>query len=116
MASESHVAPVSATKPTIPRRPLGKTGVDVTILTLGSWTSPGLDRLHLFAPAFEGRYIDTVDRHRSAPAIAEWMQTLSKIRKEIFLVTKNHPCTPCELMTQLDRHSDISRPTSRRCS
>ncbi len=30
------------------RRPLGKTGVDVTILTLGTWKSPGLDRLLRF--------------------------------------------------------------------
>jgi diketogulonate reductase-like aldo/keto reductase len=63
-----------------------------------------------------GRYIDTADCHRSAPAIAEWMQALSKVRKEIFLVTKNHPCTPRELIARLDRHSDSSRSTARRCS
>jgi hypothetical protein len=89
MASEGHTAPVSATKPTMPRRPLGETGVDVTILTLGTWKGPGLDRLPCFAYAFGGRCIDTADRHRSAPAITKWMPELSKVRKEIFLVTKD---------------------------
>ena len=71
MASESYAAPVSATKPTMPRRPLGKTGVDVTILTLGTWKSPGLDRLHRLADAFGVLSIDTADRRRLAPAIAK---------------------------------------------
>lgn len=90
--------------------------MDVTILTLGTWRSPGLDRLHCFAYAFGGRDIDTADGHRSAPAIAKWMQALSKARKEIFLVAKDHSCTLGELTAQLDRHSDSSRPTSWRCS
>jgi len=69
MASEGHAAPVSATEPTMPRRLLGKTDVDVTILTLGTWMGPGRDRLPRFADAFGERCIDPADRHRSAPAI-----------------------------------------------
>jgi uncharacterized protein len=90
--------------------------VDVTILTLGTWKSPGLDRPHCFAYAFGGRSIDTADCHRSTPAIAKWMQALSQARREILLVAKDHPCTLGELIAQLDRHSDSSRPTSWRCA
>ena len=41
LASGSAVAAPPASKKTLPRRPLGKTGVDVTILNLGTWKSPG---------------------------------------------------------------------------
>src|SRR3954471_11800764 len=74
MASGSQAAPESAKPPTIPRRPLGKTGVDVTILNLGTWQSPGTDRLLRFAYANGVRYFDTADCYGSELAIARWLQ------------------------------------------
>jgi uncharacterized protein len=102
LASRSQAAPEPATKPTIPRRPLGKTGVEVTILNLGTWQSPGLDRLLRFAYANGIRYYDTADCYGSEPAIGRWLRAMPEVRKEIFLVTKDHPNTPRQLIAQLD--------------
>jgi len=99
----SQAAPETAKKPLIPRRPLGKTGVDVTILNLGTWQSPGTDRLLRFAYANGVRYYDTADCYGSEPAIARWLKAMPEVRKEIFLVTKDHPRSPRELIPMLDR-------------
>jgi aryl-alcohol dehydrogenase-like predicted oxidoreductase len=92
-----------ASKPTLPRRPLGKTGVEVTILNLGTWVNPGLDRLLRFAYASGIRYIDTAKSYGSEPAIKRWLQQNPEIRKEIFLVTKDVPNTPSGLIRKLDQ-------------
>jgi len=99
----SQAAPAPAKPPVIPRRPLGKTGVDVTILNLGTWQSPGTDRLLRFAYAHGVRYYDTADCYGSEPAIARWLQAMPEVRKEIFLATKDHPRSPRELIPMLDR-------------
>jgi aryl-alcohol dehydrogenase-like predicted oxidoreductase len=102
LAPKSQAAQDPAKKPEIPRRPLGKTGVDVTILNLGTWRSPGLDRLLRFAYASGIRYYDTADCYGSEPAIGRWLQAMPEVRKEIFLVTKDHPNTPRQLIANLD--------------
>ncbi len=81
---------------------LGKTGVEVTILNLGTWRSPGLNRLLRFAYNSGIRYFDTADCYGSEPAIARWFQENPEVRKQIFLVTKDHPNTPKQLIEQLD--------------
>src|SRR5436305_1695325 len=43
----------------LPTRKLGKTGVDVSILNLGTWKSVGLDRILRYAWANGIRYVDT---------------------------------------------------------
>src|SRR3954464_15190981 len=103
LASGSQAAPESAKKPAIPRRPLGKTGVDVTILNLGTWKSPGTDRLLRFAYASGVRYFDTADCYGSEPAIAKWFQAMPEVSKQIFLATKDHPSSPRDLIRRLDR-------------
>jgi aryl-alcohol dehydrogenase-like predicted oxidoreductase len=87
----------------LPRRRLGNTGVDVTILNLGTWQSPGTDRLLRFAYANGVRYFDTADCYGSEPALARWFQAMPEVRKEIFLVTKDHPSSPRDLIAKLDR-------------
>jgi aryl-alcohol dehydrogenase-like predicted oxidoreductase len=99
----SQAAPQQATKTSLPRRPLGKTGVDVTILNLGTWQSVGLDRLLRFAYAHGVRYYDAADCYGSEPFLGRWFQAMPEVRKEIFLVTKDHPRTPRELIGRLDR-------------
>ena len=91
-----------STPPSIPRRPLGKTGVDVTILNMGTWRSTGLDRLLRFAHANGVRYFDTAKSYGSEPGIARWLQAMPEVRKDIFLVTKDHPHTVKELIRTLD--------------
>ena len=86
----------------LPKRTLGRTGVDVSMLNLGTWRSVGLDRLLRFAWANGIRYIDTAKSYGSEPAIGRWLQAMPEVRKQIFLVTKDHPQTPRQLIGQLD--------------
>ena len=75
----------------LPKRMLGRTGVEVSMLNLGTWKSVGLDRILRFAWANGIRYIDTAKSYGSEPAIGKWLQAMPEVRKEIFLVTKDHP-------------------------
>jgi len=103
LATGSQAAP-PASKPTLSRRPLGKTGVDVTMLNLGTWQSPGTARLLRFAYERGVRTFDTADCYGSEPAIAQWLQEKPEVRKEIFLVSKDHPKGgPRQLIQQLDK-------------
>jgi aryl-alcohol dehydrogenase-like predicted oxidoreductase len=86
----------------VPRRKLGKTGVDVTMLTLGTWLSPGGERLLRFAWANGIRYVDTADNYGSEPMIARWMQAAAVPRGQLFLVTKTSPQAPQQLLGMLD--------------
>lgn len=86
----------------LPKRTLGRTGVEVSMLNLGTWKSVGLDRILRFAWANGIRYIDTAKSYGSEPAIGRWFQAMPEVRKDIFLVTKDHPQTPKLLIKQLD--------------
>jgi len=86
----------------IPKRVLGKTGVEVSMLNLGTWKSVGLDRILRLAWSRGLRYIDTAASYGSEPAIGRWMKENPGIRKDLFLVTKEHPHTPKELIAKLD--------------
>ncbi len=84
----------------LPKRPLGKTGVDVCILSQGTWKSPGaVDRLLRLGYASGVRYVDTAKSYGSEPDVAKWLGSMpSGTRKDIFLVTKDHPGTPSGLI------------------
>jgi predicted aldo/keto reductase-like oxidoreductase len=102
LASGGSQAAQEPAAPRLPRRTLGKTGVDVTILNLGTWQNPGLNRLLRFAYASGVRYFDTAKSYRSEPAIGQWLQAMPEVRKQIFLVTKDSPRTPRQMMEMLD--------------
>jgi predicted aldo/keto reductase-like oxidoreductase len=87
----------------LPTRKLGKTGVDVTILTQGTWQAPGLDRLLRFSYANGVRYYDTAKSYGSEPGLRAWFKAMPEVRKSIFLVTKDSPREPRELITMLDQ-------------
>jgi aryl-alcohol dehydrogenase-like predicted oxidoreductase len=90
-----------ASKPLL-KRTLGKTGVDVTILNLGTWRNPGLDRLLRFAYAHGVRYFDTAKSYGSEPGIKRWFQQAPEVRDQIFLVTKDTPREPKDLLRMVD--------------
>ena len=93
-----------ASKPTLPTRKLGKTGVDVSILNQGTWRAPGaLDRILRFSYANGVRYFDTAKSYGSEPGIAKWFEAMPEVRKEIFLVTKDSPRGPSEMQKMLDQ-------------
>jgi len=66
-----------ASKSTVlPKRTLGRTGVEVSMLNLGTWRSVGLDRVLRFAWANGIRYVDTAKSYGSEPAIGRWLQAM----------------------------------------
>ncbi len=85
------------------KRKLGKTGVEVTMLNIGTWRSSGVERLLRFAWANGVRYIDTAKSYGTEPAIGRWLQATPEVRKELFIVTKDHPRSPKGLISQLDQ-------------
>jgi uncharacterized protein len=96
-----------ASKSTVlPKRTLGRTGVEVSMLNLGTWRSVGLDRVLRFAWANGIRYVDTAKSYGSEPAIGRWLQAMPEVRKELFLVTKDHPNSPKEMINKLDERLD----------
>lgn len=100
------LAQEEASGKTLPRRTLGRTGAEVTILNHGTWRAPGLDRLLRFAYASGVRYFDTAKSYGSEPSFKRWFQAQPEVRKEIFLVTKDTPSTPRQLLQQLDQRLD----------
>jgi uncharacterized protein len=90
----------------LPKRTLGRTGVEVSMLNLGTWRSVGLDRVLRFAWANGIRYVDTAKSYGSEPAIGRWLQAMPEVRKELFLVTKDHPNSPKEMINKLDERLD----------
>jgi uncharacterized protein len=86
------------------KRTLGRTDARVTILNLGTWQSPGGNRLLRFAWANGVRYFDTAKSYGSEPMIARWLQAMPPgTRQDLFLVTKDEPQTPRQLIAQLDQ-------------
>ncbi len=102
--SKAQDAPAGgAARTVLPQRPLGRTGVDVTILNQGTWRAPGaLDRILRFAYSNGIRFYDTAQSYGSEGGFKRWFQQMPEVRKEIFLATKDHPRTPKELLKQVD--------------
>jgi aryl-alcohol dehydrogenase-like predicted oxidoreductase len=92
----------AGTSSKLPTRPLGKTGVQVTILDQGTGKGPDVDRLLRFGFARGVRFYDTSETYHSEAAFKKWFQQDSTVRKEIFLVTKDAPKTPGQIMEMLD--------------
>ncbi len=107
LALGSHMAaadePAADRAVMIPTRELGRTGVKVSILNQGTFRGSSLKRILRFAYANGIRCFDTADTYGSEPGIAEWMQSMPEVRKSIFLVTKDHPKSPKELIARLDK-------------
>ena len=87
----------------LPRRVLGKTGVEVTILNEGTWRAPGsLDRLLRHAYSRGVRYFDTAKAYGTEDRFKKWFAAMPEVRKEIFLATKDHVDEPRQMIRQLD--------------
>jgi len=87
----------------MPRRKLGRSGMEVTMLSQGA--SDTGDR-YLNMMYEEGiRAIDSADCYgmgKHERAVGEWLNKTGR-RKEYCLVTKDHPHTPDQWVTMLDR-------------
>jgi predicted aldo/keto reductase-like oxidoreductase len=89
----------------VPTRPFGKTGVDVSILSLGGVLKPS-DQL-IFRQAFKMgvTYWDTADsygRGKNEKAIGKYFDKFPDDRKKVFLVTKASSSDPQKLTAKLN--------------
>ena len=94
----------SPNKAELPKRILGKTGAEVTILNQGTVGEPAaLNRLLRLAYKEGVRYFDTAESYRNSEGVfREWFQAQPEVRKSIFLATKHDVAEPGDMLKVLD--------------
>ncbi|MCA1684813.1 MAG: aldo/keto reductase [Planctomycetia bacterium] len=91
---------------TLPKRKLGKTGLEITMLELGTGAlreSVVLDRLLRLSFASGVRTFDTAKAYGTEPGFKRWFEQAPEVRKQIVLVTKDTPRAPREMVGMLDQ-------------
>jgi len=100
-------APAQASEPmTVPTRPFGKSGVDVSILSLGGELRASDMLLFRQAIKLGVTYWDTADSYgwgKNEKAIGKYFTKFPKDREKVFLVTKAGTKKPQELTEKLNR-------------
>ena len=90
----------------LPKRKLGKTGVEITLLEMGTGAlreRGTLDRLLRLAFASGVRTFDTANLYGTEPGFKKWFEQSPEVRKEIVLVTKDNPRAPKDMLAMLDK-------------
>ena len=99
----------------LPRRQLGKSGPQVTMLSMGGMMAAMSPDYLDIAWSMGIRYFDTADcyiKGKSEKIIAQWLAKYPERRKEIFLVSKDHPKnSPEELLQMVDRRLEACGTT-----
>ena len=91
-------------KTELPRRVLGKTGAEVTIVNAGTWRAPdSLDRLLRYSFLRGVRYFDTAAGYHTEDRFKAWFAAQPEVRKQIFLATKDHVREPGQMVKQVDK-------------
>lgn len=109
LLAESAPAPAPATDAStpLPRRQLGKNGPAVTMISLGGMMAALTPQYLDIAWSMGIRYFDTADCYKNGQSekiIAKWLAKYPERRKEIFLVSKDHPRKgPEQLLEMIDR-------------
>lgn len=86
----------------VPRRKLGKTGVEVTMLDQGAIRGASYDRILRAAFASGIRTFDTAKVYGTEPNLRKWFEQDPDVRKQIFLITKDMPKSPRDMIAMLD--------------
>jgi aryl-alcohol dehydrogenase-like predicted oxidoreductase len=107
-ATSGSSAQEAARERALPRRPLGKTGVDVTILNQGTWRASGVDRLIRLAYANGVRTFDTAALYRTERNFKRWFEENPQVRKSIFLVSKTMAWSPKRFVADLDKRLEAA--------
>jgi predicted aldo/keto reductase-like oxidoreductase len=106
LAPAAFAADAPAAAGVLPRRPLGKNGPQVTMLCLGGMMSALSPDYLDIAWSMGIRYFDTADCYlggKSEKILGQWLAKYPGRRKEIFLVSKDHPRQgPEQLLTMID--------------
>jgi aryl-alcohol dehydrogenase-like predicted oxidoreductase len=96
-------SPVSPKPLEIPKRMLGKTGVEVTILNGGTARAPGaLDRLLRLAYSRGVRFFDTAASYGTEADFKKWFAAMPEVRRQIFLATKDGVARPSDMLKRID--------------
>jgi aryl-alcohol dehydrogenase-like predicted oxidoreductase len=107
LQAQTSALPSSSTTPVLPRRKLGKNGPEVTMISLGGMMSALSPQYLDIAWSMGIRYFDTADcylKGQSEKIIGQWLAKYPERRKEIFLVSKDHPRKgPEEMLQMVDR-------------
>jgi predicted aldo/keto reductase-like oxidoreductase len=99
-------APASSAGEALPRRQLGKNGPQATMLGMGGMMGALSPDFLDIAWALGIRYFDTAAAYmngQSEPIFGAWIAKYPERRKDIFLVTKDNPRDPEEMLTKVDR-------------
>jgi uncharacterized protein len=106
-AQSAAAADAPSANDALPRRQLGKRGPAVTMLCMGGMMAAMSPDYLDIAWAMGIRYFDTADCYlhgRSEKIIAQWLAKYPERRKEIFLVSKDHPHKgPEQLLEMIDK-------------
>jgi len=86
----------------IPRRTLGKTGLQVTMLEQGTVLGSGFDRIMRLSYAGGVRVFDTAKVYRSEGLFKKWFEQAPEVRKQIVLVTKDMVRRPSQMLKMVD--------------
>jgi predicted aldo/keto reductase-like oxidoreductase len=105
LSGKASAAPAEC-KPALPKRKLGQNGPEVTMLNLGGMMSAHSPQYLDVAWSMGIRYFDTADcymKGESERTIAKWLKRYPERRKDLFLVSKDHPRKgPKQLLEQID--------------
>ena len=105
-ASSAEAQDAPAKTPVLPKRKLGKTGLEITMLEMGTGALRErgiLERLIRQSYAQGVRTFDTARTYGTEPGFKRWFEQNPEVRKEIVLVTKDNPRAPKDLLAMLDR-------------
>jgi aryl-alcohol dehydrogenase-like predicted oxidoreductase len=96
----------AAKAPVLPKRKLGKTGLEITLLEMGTGALRErgvLERLLKLSYASGVRTFDTAKMYGTEPGFKRWFEQSPEVRKEIVLVTKDNPKAPKDMLAMLDK-------------
>jgi hypothetical protein len=103
-------APATIAPAPLPKRQLGKSGPQVTMLCMGGMMSALSPDYIDIAWSMGIRYFDSADCYlggKSEKIFGAWLAKYPERRKEIFLVSKDHPHKgPAQLLEMIDRRLD----------
>ena len=85
---------------TLPKRKLGKTGIEVSMLEAGAVRSD--ERVLRTAYSNGIRIFDTAKVYGTEKNFKKWFEQDAKVRKEIVLVTKDMPRAPKDMLRMVD--------------
>ncbi|MDR3633562.1 MAG: aldo/keto reductase [Isosphaeraceae bacterium] len=108
-ASAAADAQDGAKTPILPKRKIGKTGLEMTLLEMGTGAlreRGTLDRLLRLSFAQGVRTFDTANLYGTEPGFKKWFEQAPEVRKQIVLVTKDEVNTPKQLLAKLDERLD----------